>query len=274
LTDAEKVPLTGAVHRHSHARIYPNRQLSAHLASLFFRLQARQEPFQRRLWLGPRQREARQRITGAFSQDSIERLRAYDRTRYKYTSDADLLAIVEHILRRDDDAALAATQQTGLEINDARRFVENIRERLSPLADEAETVRSLLRQHIPSAFEPQPHQGSLTVRDAASHLQSKSRVPASDLEAHRFLLNSGEPLPAQLSLVEIKKIAVKLKVKATDFYWKRFQQSAVALWMARSQKQAQLAARSKRKSKDTNAQKSQGPRDPDSEKETDKNDAR
>jgi hypothetical protein len=170
------------------------------------------------------------------------------------------------------EAALTDPQLNNLidEINQA--FEEE--ERLSPLADEAETVRSLLRQHIPSAFEPQPHQGSLTVRDAASHLQSKSRVPASDLEAHRLLLNSGEPLPAQLSLVEIKKIAVKLKVKATDFYWKRFQQSAVALWMARSQKQAQLAARSKRKSKDTNAQKSQGPRDPDSEKETDKNDAR
>jgi hypothetical protein len=145
-------------------------------------------------------------------------------------------------------------------------------ERLSPLADEADTVRTLLRQHIPSAFEPPPHPAPLTVRDVASHLQSKNRVPAADSEAHRFLLNSDEPLPIHLSLIEIKKLAVKLKVKASDFYWKRFQQSAVALWMGRSQKQAQLAARSKRKSKDAAAQKPQGSQDSDSEKEGNKND--
>lgn len=84
---------------------------------------------------GPRQREARQQITGAFSQDSIERLRAYDRTRYKYTTDADLLAIVEHILRRDDTAAVAATQRTGLEINEARRFVEKVRDHLTQMGN-------------------------------------------------------------------------------------------------------------------------------------------
>jgi hypothetical protein len=138
---------------------------------------------------------------------------------------------------------------------------------LSPLANEAETVRTLLRQHIPSAFESGPHQSSLTVRDAASHLQSKNHVPASDLEAHHFLLNSDVPLPTHLSLVEIKKMAVMLKVEASDLYWKRFQQSAVALWMARSQKQAQLAARSKRKSKDAAPQSPQGSQDSDSEKE-------
>jgi len=201
-----------------------------------------------------------------FDEESIRRERLLDLYVWGLDhGDADAIATAL-------EAALTDPQLNNLidEVNQA--FEEE--ECLSPLADEAETVRSLLRQHIPSAFELQPQQGSLTVRDAASHLQSKSRVPASDLEAHRLLLNSGEPLPAQLSLVEIKKIAVKLKVKATDFYWKRFQQSAVALWMARSQKQAQLTARSKRKSKDTNAQKSQGPRDPDSEKETDKNDAR
>jgi hypothetical protein len=169
------------------------------------------------------------------------------------------------------EAALTDPQLNNLidEINQA--FEEE--ERLSPLANEAETVRTLLRQHIPSAFESQPHHGPLTVRDAASHLQSKNRVPASDSEAHRLLLNSDSPLPAHLSLIEIKKLAVKLKVKASDFYWKRFQQSAVALWMARSQKQAQLAARSKRKSKDVAAQAPQSLQDSDSEKERNKNDA-
>ncbi len=169
------------------------------------------------------------------------------------------------------DAALTDPQLNNLidEINQA--FEEE--ESLSPLANEAETVRTLLRQHIPSAFESQPHSAPLAVRDAASHLQSKNRVPESDLEAHRLLLNSDAPLPIHLTLVEIKKLAVKLKVEATDFYWKRFQQSAVALWMARSQKQAQLAARTKRRSKDVAEQKSQGSQDADSEKERNKNDA-
>jgi hypothetical protein len=169
------------------------------------------------------------------------------------------------------NAALTDQQLNSLidEINQA--YEEE--ERLSPLANEADTVRKLLRRHIPSAFESQPHQAPLTVRDAASHLQSKNRVPVSDLEAHSLLLTSGAPLPAHLSLVEIKKLAVKLKVKASDFYWKRFQQSAVALWMAQSQQQAQLAARGKRKSKDAAAQKSQGSQDSDSEKEGNKNDA-
>jgi hypothetical protein len=169
------------------------------------------------------------------------------------------------------EAALTDPQLNSLIDEITQAFEEE--ERLSPLANEAETVRTLLRQHIPSAFESQLHHAPLTVRDAASHLQSKNRVPASDSEAHRLLLNSDAPLPTHLSLVEIKKLAVKLKVEASDFYWKRFQQSAVALWMARSQKQAQLAARSKRKSKDAAAQKSQGPQDTDSEKERNKNDA-
>ncbi len=86
---------------------------------------------------GPRQREARQQIASAFSQDSIDRLRAYDRIRYKYTSDADLLAIVEHILRKDETAAVTATQQhTGLEINEARRFVENTRDHLIQMGNQ------------------------------------------------------------------------------------------------------------------------------------------
>jgi len=169
------------------------------------------------------------------------------------------------------NAALTDPQLNSLidEINQAYEEEEH----LSPLANEAETVRTLLRQHIPSAFESHPRQVPLTVRDAASHLQSKNRVPASDSEAHRLLLNSDAPLPTHLTLVEIKKLAVNLKVKASDLYWKRFQQSAVALWMAQSQKQAQLAARSKRKSKDAAAQKPQGSQDSDSEKESNKNDA-
>jgi hypothetical protein len=200
-----------------------------------------------------------------FDEESIRRERLLDLYVWGLDhGDADAIATAL-------DASLTDPQLNNLidEVNQA--FEEE--ERLSPLADDAETVRTLLRQHIPSAFEPQPHHGQLTVRDAASHLQSKNRVPASDLEAHRLLLNSDAPLPTHLTLVEIKKLAVKLKVEATDFYWKRFQHSAVALWMARSQKQAQLAARTKRKSKDAAKQKSQEPKDADSEKERNKNDA-
>jgi len=200
-----------------------------------------------------------------FGEDTIKRERLLDLYVWGLDhGDADAIATVL-------DAALTDPQLNNLidEINQA--YEEE--ERLSPLANEAETVRTLLRQHIPSAFESHPLQGPLTVRDAAGHLQSKSRVPASDSEAHRLLLNSDAPLPTHLSLVEIKKLAVKLKVKASDFYWKRFQQSAVALWMAQSQKQAQLAARGKRKSKDAAAQKPQGSQDSDSEKERNKNDA-
>ncbi len=160
------------------------------------------------------------------------------------------------------NAALTDPQLNSL-IDEVNQAYED-EERLSPLANEAETVRALLQQHLPSAFESPTHQAPLTVRDAASHLQSKNRVPVSDLEAHRLLLNSNVPLPTQLSLVEIKKLAGNLEVKASDLYWKRFQQSAVALWMARSQKQAQLAARSKRKSKDSAAQTPQGLPDPNS----------
>ena len=200
-----------------------------------------------------------------FDEDTIKRERLLDL--YVWGLDhGDAGAIATAL-----NAALIDPQLNNLidEINQA--YEEE--ERLSPLANEAETVRTLLRQHIPSAFESYPRQVQLTVRDAASHLQSKNRVPVSDSEAHRLLLNSDAPLPTHLTLVEIKKLAVNLKVKASDLYWKRFQQSAVALWMAQSQKQAQLAARSKRKSKDAAAQKPQGSQDSDSEKESNKNDA-
>jgi len=111
---------------------------------------------------------------------------------------------------------------------------------------DAERVRVLLRQHLPSAFpadaDPQP----LTVGDVAARLQADSvlgaRLTAADRVANSRLLADATPIPEELGLPHFEKWQTTLGVSAGASYWRAFRQAAVLLAMGRCQQAGELAA--------------------------------
>jgi len=116
-------------------------------------------------------------------------------------------------------------------------------EQLISTAADATFVRDLLRKHFVSAFvDDTPNKAPLTVGDVAARLKSDSRVPTADSEANQRLLGNAIPLPASLSVNAVKKLAADLGVKASEYFWRVFRDTAITLGMGRSHSQAQWAA--------------------------------
>jgi hypothetical protein len=111
---------------------------------------------------------------------------------------------------------------------------------------DAERVRSLLREHLPSAFPVEVELPPLTVRDVAAQLQKDSalgaRFHASDQTANSRLLADTTPLPGELGLPHFEKWKTRLGVSASPHYWRAFRQAAVLLAMGRCQQAGELAA--------------------------------
>lgn len=152
-------------------------------------------------------------------------------------------------LDQGDVEEIAAILEAALDDPELDRVIEEINLsyqeelHLTPITTDAEVVRELVSKHILSAFEEEKlDEKPLTVGEVAARLQADRSVPSADQEANRSLLSSSELLPPLLSIQEIRKLADRLRVKASDRYWRNFRDTAITLGMGRGQSQAQLAA--------------------------------
>jgi hypothetical protein len=111
---------------------------------------------------------------------------------------------------------------------------------------DAERVRGLLREHLPSGFRDEADPPPLTVRDVAARLQSDStlgrRLSDADRAANGRLLADTTPIPEELGLPHFEKWQTTLGVQASAHYWRAFRQTAVLLAMGRCQQAGELAA--------------------------------
>lgn len=111
---------------------------------------------------------------------------------------------------------------------------------------DVEQARSLLREHLPSAFPVEAEFPPLTVGDVAARLQADSvlgtRLSAADKAANSRLLANTTPIPEELGLLHFEKWRTTLGVSASPHYWRAFRQAAVLLAMSRCQQAGELAA--------------------------------
>lgn len=111
---------------------------------------------------------------------------------------------------------------------------------------DAESVRSLVREHLSSGLPSEDDLPRLTVREVASQLQKESvigkRFTASDQVANSRLLAETTPLPDELGLPSFEKWKTSLDISASAQYWRAFRQAAVLLAMGRCQRAGELAA--------------------------------
>lgn len=122
-----------------------------------------------------------------------------------------------------------------------------IEEDLDPAwKSDAERVRSLLREHLPSAFPIEAELPPLTVRDVAAQLQNeiavRARFQETDQAANSRLLADTTAIPQELGLPHFEKWKSSLAVRASPQYWRAFRQAAVLLTMGRCQRAGELAA--------------------------------
>ncbi len=111
---------------------------------------------------------------------------------------------------------------------------------------DAERVRSLLREHLPSGFREEHELPPLTVGDVAARLQTDSvlgsRLSATDKAANSRLRMDATPVPEELGLPHFEKWKTSLGITASAHYWRAFRQAAVLLAMGRCQQAGELAA--------------------------------
>ena len=112
--------------------------------------------------------------------------------------------------------------------------------------EDAARVRTLLSEHLPSAFTMIADPLPLTIRDVAARLQSDSdlgaRLTPADRLANAQLLADTTPVPDKLGLPQFETWQTTLGIRASAHYWRSFRQAAVLLTMGRCQRTAQLAA--------------------------------
>lgn len=108
---------------------------------------------------------------------------------------------------------------------------------------EKELLKDLLYKSFPSAFTDTEKVEPLTVRHVIARLMSENSISAIDKQIVHNLINSELALPTVINSQTIKALAKTLAVNASDRFWNKFRDAAIALVMCRSNSQAQLAAR-------------------------------
>jgi hypothetical protein len=143
----------------------------------------------------------------------------------------------------DEAAADPALEQALLELSDGL-FVEDGLG--TDWARDAERVRALLKQHLPSGIPHEAPSRPLTAGDVAARLKADDALGASlsevDRAANERLLADHTPLPEQLGQLQLKRWTAGLGVTASERYWRAFRQTAVLLVMSRCQREGELAA--------------------------------
>lgn len=117
---------------------------------------------------------------------------------------------------------------------------------LDTFTADAGLVKELAAKHFQSVAMAEPQHTPLTVGEVAARLKEMRRVPFSDVKVNDELLTNKSHMPTLLSMAEVKKLAEALGVKASNFYWKKFRDAAIALRMRHGQSQVRLAAREER----------------------------
>jgi hypothetical protein len=111
---------------------------------------------------------------------------------------------------------------------------------------DAQRVRVLLREHLPSAFRAETELPQLTVGDVAARLQADAilgaRLSTADKAANSRLRADSTPLPENLGLPHFEKWKTALGISASSHYWRAFRQAAVLMSMGRCQQAGELAA--------------------------------
>jgi hypothetical protein len=129
---------------------------------------------------------------------------------------------------------------------------------LPPLQEQAQLVRALLYQHLPSGVQrPDEAVAPLTVGNVAAKLETDhatrttmAGLSARDRLTNRQLQQSGVILPTPLTGRTIDELATHLQATASERYWRLFRETAIVLGMARERGQLELAAaRRQRKSR-------------------------
>lgn len=150
---------------------------------------------------------------------------------------------------RGDVEEIAAVLEAALDDPELDRIITEIdlayqeEEQLTPIAQDAELVRKLIREHLSSAFQTEESDDKpLTVGEVAARLKADRKVPEADEETNRLLLTSSKSIPTWLSGKAIKKLAEELGVTASKHFWRVFKDTAITLNMGRSHSQAQLLA--------------------------------
>ncbi len=152
-------------------------------------------------------------------------------------------------LDQGDIDGIAAVIEAALNDPELDRLISEVNlayqdeELLIPASEDAELVRSLLGEHLVSAFETdEPEDRPLTVGDVAAQLEADRRVPQADREANRLLLGNQVELPEWLSCQEVERLANRLGVEAGKRFWRVFRDTAITLQIKHSHSRAQLAA--------------------------------
>ena len=161
-----------------------------------------------------------------------------------------------------DMEGVAAVLEAALDDPELERIITEINlayqeeEQLTPIVNDAQLIRDLIRKHLHSAFEnyeekkpltirdvvPEEEEKPLTVGDVAKCLQESNRVPSADRDTLRSLLGSSVPLPTSPSIRAVRQLAAQLRIKASERFLDIFRDTAIMLSMGRSHSKAQLAA--------------------------------
>ena len=164
---------------------------------------------------------------------------------YRYANalergDADTLATILH--EAESDAIL---EQQITEMHEM--YLEE--KHMEMVVQDTEQVQQMLRQHIPSGFEPMIEDiaiPSLTVGDVVARLQSDAAVrgPVKQelMTVVQQLRQNITPLPQSLSIHGVQNLFTQIGVSVSGRFQKLFRETAIFLSMGREQGIAQLAA--------------------------------
>ncbi|MCL4559885.1 MAG: hypothetical protein M1281_04615 [Chloroflexi bacterium] len=171
------------------------------------------------------------------NQPDVKKMREKTISRYVKaldSSDLDEIAAVLQISETDGELDRIIS-----EINVA--YAEELG--LSPISLAAEQVRDLLQQHFPSAFGEPQEIPAITVSEVAAHLVANRMVAPADKETNLKLLRVHIPLPAWLSLPEIRMLGQQFGFNLSERFLKVFRDAAIQMSMGRGQAQMTAARR-------------------------------
>ena len=117
--------------------------------------------------------------------------------------------------------------------NDA--LAEELSPQFAPaVAGDASLVEDIARRHLTMAFET-PAPRVLTFGDVARELHQKREIPAADVEMSAKLSDDKTPIPARVSLPELRAIGSALQMQLglvaaqSERFWREFHRAAVRL---------------------------------------------